>query len=887
VSRRLLSYAGFLSFGTCPRERDLPGESSLLMIDDVHHGSGAEPSRSGASPRGKTKAGDGGASGGLAVAGWTASPHWGVYAALLLTSAALLTLEIALTRFFSHTIWYHFAYLTISMALLGFGATGSLISAFSGFFARRGQRFVVAALVAAGLLTTAGLVFLARFPLEIENLLKKPLRFSLSLLVYYLVVGAPFLLAGFAVSAPFAAWPQRMGRLYAWDLVGAALGCAFVVWGIEPFGVPGLILSAAGLMVLAAAALVAGGGARGPGAALGAFGVLVLVLAAPVGGAIPVAVTSSKSLPQLLAVDTGAPPFEQRADTFSKWTAINRVDAFGWDYPSPHSYWSRVGLSNTWKGTVPPVARLTYDGGNGSDVYGHKGDVQEEFRFLEHHLLRVPYLMLDRPNVLAIGIGGGIDLFNAVKQGARHVTGAELQPETVRLQKETLRAFNSGFFLRDDVTLLASEGRHFVRKTNEVFDLVQITAVDTFAAQAAGAYVLAESYLYTVEAMQDYFRRLADDGMVVTVMGDMGSMEQLPPLASRLALIGHRALSEWGVADPSRHLLLVGSVVTGSIYVDEMVLVKKTPFTDAEIARVRAYAGENGFHVLYAPGDVLQPLAKLLTGDEAARRAMIDAEPFDIEATRDNDPFFYNIGKWSRFSAGSGIYFVMPGSFMGQLVLLLMVLQSTLLGAVLVVAPLLLHARDGLKVRGVASYLAYFLALGVGFMFIEISFVQTFVLFLGSPTYALSVTIFSLLLFSGLGSLATTRFSAAPEKVLARLAPAIAALVVVYALGLSRVFDAALHLDLPLRIAIAVFAQMPIGLVLGMFMPLGIACVAREDARLVPWAWGVNGVGSVTGTTLAVLLAMASGFFTVALVAAALYLAGTALLLRAGRTTRG
>src|SRR6185369_15899525 len=176
--------------------------------------------------------------------------------------------------------------------------------------------------------------------------------------------------------------------------------------------------------------------------------------------------------------------------------------------------------------------------------------------------------------------------------------------------------------------------------------------------------------------------------------------------------------------------------------------------------------------------------------------------------------------------------------------------------------------------------LAYFLALGVGFMFIEISFVQTFVLFLGSPTHALSVTIFSLLLFSSLGSLLSGRFAARPEAALRRLAPALAAIVVVYTFGLPGMFDAALHLELGARILIAVAAQMLIGLLLGMFMPLGITCIAREHPRLVPWAWGVNGVGSVTATTLAVLIAMSAGFRTVSLLAAAIYLAGTAILLR-------
>jgi hypothetical protein len=298
---------------------------------------------------------------------------------------------------------------------------------------------------------------------------------------------------------------------------------------------------------------------------------------------------------------------------------------------------------------------------------------------------------------------------------------------------------------------------------------------------------------------------------------------------------------------------------------------------------VRAFAAENGFFVLYAPDGQQHGLSPVLAVDEPARQRAIADSWYNVEASWDANPFFYNVGKWSNFSPREGMLFTMPGSFMGQLVLVLMVLQSTILGAVLVIVPLLCGARAGLRVPGVLSYLAYFLALGIGFMFLEISFVQTFVLFLGSPTYALSVTIFSLLLFSGIGSLFSTRFAGRPEAVLGRVVALLAVLVCAYSFGLARLFDAALYLPLNERIAIALVAQMPMGLLLGMFMPLGVASIGREHPRLVPWAWGVNGVGSVAGTTLAVVLAMATGFRTVSLVAVALYCVGTALLLRVAR----
>jgi hypothetical protein len=817
---------------------------------------------------------------GIIVDGWGPRPRWGVYAALLLTSAALLTLEISLTRFFSFTIWYHFAYLTISVALLGFGSSGAIIAAFPDLLVRRGQNFLVGTLVVAAALTIGGLAFLAQYPLEIHNLMSRPLRFSLSLLVYYGIVGAPFLFAGFSISVPFAVYPRLMGRLYFWDLLGAASGCALVVILIEVLGVPGLIFAAGGLMLASAAALSWAGGRKGSGLVLTALATLAVLGAGPAANRLPISITSSKNMTKMKVATPGTPPFEERSDSFTKWTVLNRVDAFGWDYPSNIAYWPSIGQNNDWTGPHPSAARLTYDGDNGSDVYSYHGDIDDEFQFLDHHVLRLPYLVLEQPKVLAIGVGGGIDLFNAIKRQARHVTGAELQPETVNLLQNRLREFTGGFYDRDDVTLVASEGRHFVRKTDEIFDLVQITAVDTFAAQATGAYVLAESYLYTVEAMEDYCRHLSPDGMVTTVVGDILFKDGLPPLATRLALIGYRALERQGVADPWNHIIVVGSIKKGQYAQTGVVLVRKTAFAPQDVTRIRKFVADNGFNLLYVPGPGSYQMSVILGPSESARRHVVDSEWFNVDATYDGNPFFYNVGKWKNFAPEKSTYFITPGSYMGQMVLVLMVLQSLFLGAILVILPLLCGAREGLRAPRIISYLSYFLALGVGFMFIEISFVQSFVLFLGSPTYALSVTIFALLLFSGVGSFLSERFVERPEWALRRLALVVAVLVTTYAFGLSLVFDAALHLDLSLRIFIAVVAQMPIGLTLGMFMPLGIACVAREHPRIVPWAWGINGVGSVIGTTLAVLLAMASSFTVVALSAVALYLLGTTMLVR-------
>ncbi len=832
----------------------------------------------------------------LAVEGWRERPHAGIYTMLLLVSMGLLTLEISLTRLFSYTVWYHLAYLTISVALLGFGASGAIVAAFPRLFQRNGESRIIGLIVVAAGFTTLQLLIVVRHPLEISLLLTSPLKFSLGLLAYYLAVGIPFLLAGFAISASFGAYPRLMGRLYFFDLFGAALGCLAVVWFIEQFGVPGLVLAAAAMMLAGAAALGLGGGHRAVGAVLAVASLVVLVRAPTWGESLDVFITASKldvRMDPRAPTGPGVPARTldgyraelERGAAYSRWTALNRVDAVGWEHPSKYQYWGQVGNVHDYRGPLPDTAQLTYDGSNGSAIYSFNGSF-DDFAMLDRHLLHTPYALKERPNVLVIGVGGGIDMMNAIKHGASHVTGVELQPKTVQLLKDRLRTFTGGFYDRRDVTLVAGEGRHFVRQTDQTFDVIEITAVDTFSAQATGAYVLAESYLYTVEAFDDYLTRLRPGGIVSLVIGGFVYSDALPPYATRLALNGYRALQRAGVAHPENQLLVVASRAADGVTEAQDIIVKQSPFTAQEIATVKAFASANGHAVLYAPA-ALAPgsyqLAEVLGPDEAVRQRVIDSEWFRVDAVYDDDPFLYNVGKWANFSRQKDLGSLMPGSFVGQIVLLLMIGQALVLACVLIPVPLLFGARAGLKARGVLSYLAYFLSLGIGFMFVEISFVQTFVLFLGSPTYALSVTIFSLLLFSSLGSFLSGRFVDRPNSALPRLAVAVVVLIAAYSLGLSAVFDAFLHLDILPRILIAIAAQMPIGLALGMFMPLGIACLSRNRPRLVPWAWGINGIGSVIGTTMAVVLAMSWGFTVVKVCAALLYVTGVALMVRQQR----
>jgi hypothetical protein len=525
-----------------------------------------------------------------AVANGEARVPGSVYAGILLCSVGVLMQEVLLTRVFSFTIWYHLAYLTISTALLGFGAAGSLLAIFPHLFERRAEHFSALCSAGAGIALLVGMAILAPRPISPDELIASPGRFFIGLLGYYAVVTTPFLLAGLAVSTPLAAFPHRASRLYAADLAGAALGCAAAVAALT-------WTDGAAAVTLCAAVFLAGGAVYAPSPqltrrlAIAALGIL---------GVSPWADRVLEFHPT--ATKTLGKALEQSNATIlhTQWSPVNRVDLFG--IPNQlGGFWTAFGRSDLYleSGQRPPRAlSIVYDAHNGSDVFRVRQ--RRALSVLDYHVLKTPYLFHHRPRVLVIGVGGGIDVLNALYHGASEVIGVELQPITVELHRGRLAEWTGGWLQRREVELVAAEGRHYVRSHGDgEYDILQITAVDTFAAQTTGAYVLAESYLYTVEAFDDFLSRLSDDGMLSILIGDhLYRDPAIPtPFSTRLALVARETLRRRGARDPSAHILLSGQSITfpdappegivAGAWIQNLI-VKKTPFAPGQLEPLSA-----------------------------------------------------------------------------------------------------------------------------------------------------------------------------------------------------------------------------------------------------------------------------------------------------------
>jgi len=796
-----------------------------------------------------------------------------MYASIAASAAAVLMLEIGLTRIFSYTIWYHFAYLTISVALLGFGASGAALAAWPRLRERQG--FLSSVAIAAELGVALCLLVVDHVALDPLAIASDPLQFA-RLMLYYLAVVLPFFAGGFLVAVPLMAYPGSVSRLYFWDLIGAGLACGSVVPLIWWLGTP--VATALSTTGFAFAAIAYAEPSRRLGRGLLAATAAVLALGVATTGSFDAAPT--KFVSKFLAN-----PNARLA--FHRWTPINRIDVVSFDpAPTTGSYLS-WGISPLYSGTAPGFWMIGNDGDSCAVMYGWDGD-PASLDFLGHHVLATPYLLLDKPAVAAIGLGGGADVLNALRAGASSVVGIEINPMTVRAGRELFRDWNGDILNRPGVEAVVAEGRGFLRSREARYDLIEINSVDTLSALSTGAYVLSESFLYTSDAVSDYLEHLRPNGIFAMAVGDLNSTEHPPRHTLRLASIVRSALESRGISEPARHVIVVAS--PGGLPLTH-TLVKNEPFTAEEVAKVEAFAKREGFELWQRPDQPVENLtSKILSWPRSELEEFYASHPLKLGPTTDDSPFFFNFYKW-RTLAQPATYSLLAYDrtlATGQIVLVIMLLQAVVMSALLILLPLRRVPRTtGGTLLQRSALLLYFTALGTGFILLEISLIQRFVLFLGYPTYSLTVVMASLLVSTGIGSLLSERVTSRFESRLPLRLVGLALLAGLLVYGAPVVFAHLLGTPLALRIAVSIALLVPLGLVLGGFFPLGIRIAERTNPRLVPWAWAVNGCATVIGTLVAVIAGMSSSFTTVTYLAIGMYAAGVLAILIAEREVRG
>ena len=743
--------------------------------------------------------------------------------------------ELALTRIFSVTMYYHFAFLAISIALFGLSASGVCV-----YLVRRRLAAVdtgtllSATALAHALATLAALACLVRIRVGLNY---SPENLGLMLAIYALAA-LPFFTGGGVMSVAFARLTDRINVLYAADLIGAATGCLVLIPLLNWLGAPGVVMTAAALSAGASISFAPRARRfRASGVAIVLFGVAA---AAQLAGASPFDVVDTKG-------------HVGDRILFSKWNSFSRVAV----YDRPHGDWS---LSPRFTGTRGASLFMDIDSAASTPILKGSGNPSDA-SYLRYELTAIGYHLVERPGgftALVIGPGGGRDLLSALVFGATHVDGVEINPIIARdVMLDRFRGYSGGVYANPNVTIYVDDGRNFVRRSESKYDVIQASLVDTWAATAAGAYTLTENSLYTKEAFGEYLDHLSDRGVLTITRWVFDGL--------RLVALAQDACAARGL-DASTHLAIIRYDRVATF------LLKKQPFTAVEIARLRNDSHDLGFSILYAPGlapppVVEEPIEMQRTGTSAAdygrlilagdRDRFLSSYPLDVAPTSDDRPFFFHTTRLRdqmQVAFGRSMLF---GNGLSALMTLMAI--SAMLVVLFVIGPLLIGGeRPG---RGWGGWLAYFGALGAGFMLLEVALLQRFVLLLGHPVYSLTVTLFSLLLGTGIGSLISRRVE--PHRVRAVTVRALIGAMLaaaVAALGLASLVNLGIPWPLPLRIAFAVGLILPIGILLGMPLPGGMRLVAADRADIIPWGWGINGAFSVVGATLAVFIAMNWGF---------------------------
>jgi hypothetical protein len=784
-----------------------------------------------------------------------ADPAPRYYLEIFLVSFSGLLLEISYTRIISFKLFYYFVYLVLGLALLGLGAGGVIVAISERLRRATTEAILMYSLLVGAAMMAIGYLIVALAPINTLAMWKYGWTTVTNggiLLLLCLVLFVSFVPAGIALSTLFGRRPEGIGRLYFADLAGAALACGVAVSLMASTGPPAGIMLAALAIALPGARLA--WRVRQRWSWLGV--VLVLILA--------VCVASPGVLPDVKLDKGKASPLGAGELLYSSWSPVFRVDVR----------------------TFGSIRALFHDGLLGSEMLHWNGEASTLASFgFNRQPTAIPFSVESAPpaNELIIGAAAGHEVVASLYYKAAHVDAVELNPVTYKLVTKTMADYDGHLAQNPAVHYVNADGRSYLARSNKKYDLIWYPAPDSYSAtnaSSASAFVLSESYLYTTNAIVDSIKHLAPGGVVVNQFGDH-NFATLPTRTARYVQTVRNALQQLGIPNAQNHIL-VSTTPGGLLPPLSTILVKATPFTTADIDRFdRIVDSVPGSRVAYAPGQInrAEPITRFIVPSVAANAG---SYKYSVGAISDNKPFFWHYTTFAHAlrTIGTRITGNNTEVTLGERVLLLLLAFATLLSAVFLLLPFVFIRKTWRRLPRKRMSALYFISIGLGFIFFEITMIQKLVLFLGYPTYSLTVTLSSLLIFVGIGSLLSSRLDLRGRSGLLLPAP-VAVLTIFYLFGTAPLTDAMLHLPLAARIPIAFAIMAPLGLCLGLFMPSGVRAIADlsdHSREYIAWGWALNGFASVIGSVLATMLAMTYGFQVVLVVALGAYcVAGLAL----------
>jgi spermidine synthase len=817
-------------------------------------------------------------------------------AALSVVSVCVLAFEIEVMRVFSVASWSNFGAMVISIALLGFGIAGTLLTFLSGRVRRQPDLWLVSSSFALGPSMAVAHVLAQHVPFNPVLITSDPAQLAW-IGAYYVIYSVPFLAGGLFIGAAFTALASQTHKLYFWNMLGSGLGGLLVLALMYVLPPGSLIYPLVGLAAVPALlCCIWWSPVEGRFHLRSQEAVLFLVLTGLC--FLLVARYGALSVSDFKPISY-ARKYPDAAEVYRAFSPRGEVNVYSSSY-----FHFAPGLSDNASFAVGPMPQNAFLGlfTDGNGPVGIMRKLRpEEGRYVDFLPMAAPYLLLDRPNVLILRLGGGAGIHTALHEGAREVRVVEPDPDLIAMLKDTpfFRTY-TGDMLRDPrVKVVNGEARAFAGTTREKFDLVEIGLVDSIGLSQAGGYSVEENYLYTVEAIRDYLRCLAPDGILsITVWDRLNPPRNVPKLLASVAESVRGNYDE----SPQKRVFAFNLLLSTAT-----VLVKKSDFLPQETAALKDYCRRMSFDVDYYPGmtDSPESLDSMLkgyadiyaAGRGAKGSAAQNLRPgdfygsclrelanfkqdelfsryfFDIRPATDDRPYY------SGYIKPRTIPLLLPklgeiSEEWGYLLLLGTLLQSLLFALLVIALPLIFRRRELFTGRkGTVSVILYYGCLGLGYMMAEIFLIQRFVFFLADPVYANAIIITALLVSSGTGSLLSARVPL-PRPALIRFSTgALLVLILACLIGLPPLLRLLLGLPLAVKALAAILLVAPLGLCMGVQFPTGLSALSENRREILPWAWGMNGALSVTGSVLTRVISVSAGFTVVLACVAVLYAA--------------
>jgi hypothetical protein len=761
------------------------------------------------------------------------------YAGIFLIAESTLLLEIGLTKIFSIIHFHYFAFFIVSTALFGYGFSGVFLTVSKRIQKAAKNRILFLSSFLFAITTLISFRLILEIPLKISDLL------SITQMLYmgavYLLLGVPFFFSGMVIGILLTYYTEQINQLYFADLAGAGIGCFAIVIVIPFVGGSGTILVAAIIASLAAVIFANSWNTR----------IMGLVLATIIGFLIP---SAEQFFPSAKLSEKRH--FQESIDhgelLYTGWSPASRIDVVTLN-ENRMVIWIDGGTNQSFMGRFQPNDKLASPG---------------EFVW---KTVEIPYALVKNPKVMIIGPGGGIELQSALSYQPKFITAVELDPLIVQIVLGRFSNYIGDIYKRPDVSLVNEEGRSFIRRTDEKYDIIQQKANSHPMAIASGALNLSETYLLTKEAFHEYLDHLAPNGFLT--IGRQGGI--------RLLNLGREVLLERGIKDYAQRMVLIGERDWAQVF-----LMKNGVFTDEELAYIMKYCSYKKERLLYSPkrletsNNVFTQLMRDKTHDAVMKQA-----PFELEAPTDDKPFmehFYRVqslfSKEMRenalqpFWAAAGLEaFTTHEATYSDLSLYVILLEAILLSTIFIIYPLVKMKREGISVHGAWSLLLYFFSLGVGFILMEICFIQKYILFIGYPVYAVAAILSALLIGAGAGSFCSSRLKKDSFGILRLVVCALVIIILIQIILVPWFFRQFLASPFITRVILSILLIFPCGFFMGMPFPVGLSWAAQHNKNFIPWAWGINGYATVIGSVLSVILALQFGFRVVLLISAAIY----------------